>query len=92
MKNAIEIFKKHGAYYYENDEQSIIDAMEEYAALQAKNRKTMYTFTIIHENKVFYSNYFDVENLYVRGMIVINNINDTFFDGKNWQEIEEDHL
>ena len=52
----------------------------------------MYTFTIIHENKVFYTNYFDVENLYIEGMIVINNLNDTFFDGKNWQEIEEDHL
>ena len=52
----------------------------------------MYNFTIIHENKVFYTNYFDFENLYVDGMIVIDNINNIFFDGKSWQEIEEDHL
>lgn len=31
-KTALEIFKKHGAHYYENDEQLIIDAMEEYAS------------------------------------------------------------
>ncbi|HEY5588561.1 MAG TPA: hypothetical protein VIK86_06365 [Candidatus Paceibacterota bacterium] len=31
MKTPMEIFKKYGAYYYENDEQAIIDAMIEYA-------------------------------------------------------------
>ena len=35
MKTPIQIFKKHGAYYYENDEQEIIDAMSEYAKQDA---------------------------------------------------------
>ena len=37
MKTPMEIFKKHGAHYYENDEQSIIDAMNEYTEQQVKN-------------------------------------------------------
>ena len=37
MKTPMEIFKKHGAHYYENDEQAIIDAMTEYAEQQVKN-------------------------------------------------------
>ena len=37
MKTQMEIFKKHGAHYYEDDEQSIIDAMTEYAEQQVKN-------------------------------------------------------
>ena len=32
MKSAMEMFKKYGAYYCENDESEIIQAMEEYAA------------------------------------------------------------
>jgi len=31
MKTEIETFKKYGAHYYENDEQAIIEAMEDYA-------------------------------------------------------------
>lgn len=52
----------------------------------------MSSCTIIHENKVFYTNYFDIENIYVEGIIVINNNNNTYFDGNEWQEIEYDHL
>jgi hypothetical protein len=33
--NALQTFKKHGAHYYEGDEQEIIDAMEEYAEYMA---------------------------------------------------------
>ena len=31
MDKALQIFKKHGAHYYEGDEQAIIDAMNEFA-------------------------------------------------------------
>lgn len=36
MKTPMEIFKKYGAYHYEDDEQSIIDAMNEYTEQQVK--------------------------------------------------------
>lgn len=31
MDKALQIFKKHGAHYYQGDEQAIIDAMHEFA-------------------------------------------------------------
>lgn len=37
MNTPMQIFKKHGAHFYENDEQAIIDAMDEYAEQQTKN-------------------------------------------------------
>jgi hypothetical protein len=41
----------------------------------------------------FFSNYYDFNNHYLPGNIVINLLsNKITFDGVNWQEIEEDHL
>jgi len=51
------------------------------------------TYLVFFEGKVFYTNWFDVDNLYVQGMTVVNRINHTYTtDGKTWLEIEEDHL
>jgi hypothetical protein len=54
----------------------------------------MYKYLIISDCKtVFLDNYYDFENNYVPGMIVINLIAwKITFDGINWLNIEENHL
>lgn len=50
-------------------------------------------YLIIYQGKAFYTNWYDYENNYVLGMIVINLFTVKIsFDGKTWNEIEEDHL
>jgi len=50
-------------------------------------------FTIIHNNEVFYTEWYRYENNYVDGMVIINNNNHTYStDGINFKEIQEDHL
>lgn len=45
------------------------------------------------ESDPFYTNWFDVENRYVEGMIVFNLLVHMYTkDGINWQEIIQDHL
>lgn len=46
MKTAIAIFKKHGAHYYEGDEEAIIEAMREYAS-QAIDRYCINTKAMV---------------------------------------------
>ena len=101
LQRAINILEPHNRWrrgeiekmYYTVKElgEAIDMILKEAAAIEIKKNCT-HSYTIIHENKVFYSDYFDEENLFVKGMIIINNLNDTFFDGVSWQEIEEDHL
>lgn len=50
-------------------------------------------YIIIHKGKVNYTNWYNFDNNYVPGMIVINFLSDEFTtDGKVWEKIEEDHL
>lgn len=56
-----------------------------------KNKKMKWL--IIHNEKAFYTNWYDYVNNYVDGMIVIDNINHQYStDGRNFYDIEEDHL
>lgn len=50
-------------------------------------------YLIIIDGQAFLTNWYDYENHYVKGMIVINTNNFTItFDGITWKEIEEDSL
>lgn len=50
-------------------------------------------YTIIFEGKVAYTDWFESENNYVKGMIVINNYRHSYTtDGIVWADIECDHL
>jgi len=51
-------------------------------------------YLIIPKNsKPFLTDWFDYENNYVKGMMVINCTKSLFtIDGKNWEELEEDSL
>ena len=49
-------------------------------------------YLIIHKGKVFYTSWFDVENFFAPGMIVIDLAIDRYFVGGGWIEIEEDSL
>jgi len=41
----------------------------------------------------FYTNWFDAENNFVKHMVVFNLLTHQWTDdGKNWNQIEEDHL
>lgn len=50
-------------------------------------------YLILHNNEAFYTNWLDVDNNYVEGMVVFDLLRDEFTtDGINTKEIEEDHL
>lgn len=50
-------------------------------------------YLIINNNEVFYTNWFDKDNNYVPGMIVVNLLLDEYTtDGVKWQTVEEDSL
>lgn len=51
-------------------------------------------YIVIHDNNPtpVYTNWFDEENNYEEGMVVIDLWNHVYFDGKKWTEIEEDNL
>ena len=53
----------------------------------------MYKYLIIHDSKCFYTNWYDYTNNYVDGMIVIDIEKHQYStDGRNFYDIEEDHL
>ena len=53
----------------------------------------MFEFTVItKEGEVYYDNYFDLHNCYEAGMIVIDNRNEMFYNGKEWKDIDVNHL
>ena len=50
-------------------------------------------YLIIYEQAAFYTNWYDYENHYEQGMIIIDRACDMItYDGENWHEIEDDHL
>lgn len=50
-------------------------------------------YLVLHNNKAFYTNWYNYENNYNDGMVVFSLLTDTYTtDGINWEEIEEDHL
>jgi len=50
-------------------------------------------YLILYNNKAFYSSWFDYENNYAEGMIVFNISKHLYtIDGKNWIDIDFDHL
>lgn len=50
-------------------------------------------YLIIHNGEAFFTKWFEYENHYNEGMIVINTNNMTItFDGLTWTEIQEDNL
>lgn len=52
----------------------------------------MSRYTVFFEEKAFYTEYFDLKQSYVTGMIIFDNFSKTFFNGEKWQPIEQDHL
>lgn len=51
------------------------------------------TYTIIYKGEVWHTNWYDSQNNYREGMVVINRLNNTYTsDGLNWKEITEDNL
>jgi hypothetical protein len=51
------------------------------------------TYLIIYKNTASYTNWYDYENNYIEGMIVVNLLSDKFtIDGINWNEVKQDHL
>lgn len=51
-------------------------------------------FLITGNGTPFYTNWFDIDNHYVDGMIVYNLKNHTYLDNINdvWKDVEFDHL
>lgn len=49
-------------------------------------------YLIFYNNEVFYTKWFDEENNYVEGMLVVNVQSDKYFNGKEWLDIKFDHL
>lgn len=50
-------------------------------------------YLILINGDAFYTNWFDVENNYIDGMVVFNILSDSFTtDGQTWKEINEDSL
>lgn len=50
-------------------------------------------YLIIYNGTASYTQWFETENNYCEGMIVIDFVKDVVtFDGKTWKEIEEDNL
>lgn len=49
-------------------------------------------YIVINNNEVFYTDWFDIDNHYVDGMIVINRATDLYYNGYAWFDIMEDHL
>ena len=48
---------------------------------------------ILDDHKPFYTNWFDAENNFVDGMVVFNLLSDKYTtNGKDWYDIEQDHL
>ncbi len=51
------------------------------------------TYLVFHNGEAFYTNWFDAENNFVKGMIIFNRDTHKFStDGITWKQIEEDHL
>lgn len=50
-------------------------------------------YLIIYAGKAYYTKWFEAENHFVEGMTVIDLVDDKYTtDGKNWIDIEFDHL
>lgn len=50
-------------------------------------------YLIYFDGNAFYTNWYDYENNYTDGLIVFDLETDKFTsNGKDWEEIEEDHL
>jgi len=50
-------------------------------------------YLIIYMNRAFYTNWFDAENNFMEGMIIVNQLTGKIsFDGIEWNEITQDHL
>ncbi len=53
----------------------------------------MYRYLITHPKQApFYCNWFDLENNYFEGATVYDFANHTYYNGKDWYDIEENHL
>lgn len=53
----------------------------------------MYRYLIYHDQKAFYTDWFEFENHYLPGMVVFDLMRAMFTnDGNQWQDITQDHL
>ena len=48
---------------------------------------------IVSNSFAFYTDWYDYENDYISGMVVVDRVKHVIsFDGQAWKEIQEDHL
>ncbi len=49
-------------------------------------------YVITESGSVFLTDWFSVENTYIEGDIIIDTLNNIYYDGNGWTKIMEDHL
>ena len=50
-------------------------------------------YLIVYNGEAFYTNWFDKENNYVKGMVVVNLLSHQYtINGGDWFEVQEDSL
>jgi len=59
---------------------------------QISPRSMRYIISDPESGECYYTNWFDEKNHYQEGMVVIDVLDHGYFNGKEWVEMEEDHL